>query len=402
MNFGPRDDETTADAFGAFVSRVPEPERRNGPLADLRLAVKDNIAVKGEPFTAGLPLFAGRRADRNAACIDILQGAGARFVGMTRCDAAGFGVVTPEVTNPLWPDRIAGGSSGGSAAAVAAGLADIGLGTDTGGSTRIPAACCGLFGFKPSHGRIPLDGVWPLAPSFDVVGWMTRDLATLQRMAEALMKIAPAGEISPNQLRLGVDLSRLDRCAPEVQLALERLLLQLSQNGVSVLPVSLPSRDVTTHAHAVTVLDEANAIYPDWAKHIDQFPETAQRALATAQAIKPEIFAQACEQTAAIANAFEEICADIDAVIGPTLPVLPPLTGVRRMRLNGQDQPVLSILVAETCLANVTGGPALSMPLPSGAAPGASIQILASRNRDDRAFAVARTVHSLMQNAIAG
>ena len=96
---------------------------------------------------------------------------------MTRSDAAGFGVVTPDVKNPVWPDRIAGGSSGGSAAAVAAGLADIGLGTDTGGSTRIPAACCGLFGFKPSHGRIPLDGVWPLAPSFDVVGWMTRDLA---------------------------------------------------------------------------------------------------------------------------------------------------------------------------------------------------------------------------------
>jgi Asp-tRNA(Asn)/Glu-tRNA(Gln) amidotransferase A subunit family amidase len=403
MNFGPRDDETIADAFGAFVSRVPESECiTNGPLANLRLAVKDNIAVKGEPFTAGLPLFAGRRADRNAACIDILQGAGARFVGMTRCDAAGFGVVTPEVTNPLWPDRIAGGSSGGSAAAVAAGLADIGLGTDTGGSTRIPAACCGLFGFKPSHGRIPLDGVWPLAPSFDVVGWMTRDLATLQRMAEALLNIAPASDLSPNDLRLGIDLRRLEQCAPEIQLAVERLLLRLSRAGVSVLPVSLPGRDVTTHAHAVTVLDEANAIYPDWAKHIDQFPETARRALATAQAIKPEMFAQACEQTGAIANAFEEICADIDAVIGPTLPVLPPLTGVRRMRLNGQEQPVLSILVAETCLANVTGGPALSMPLPSGAASGASIQILASRNRDDRAFAVARAVQSLMQNGIGG
>jgi Asp-tRNA(Asn)/Glu-tRNA(Gln) amidotransferase A subunit family amidase len=394
MNFGPRDDETAADAFGAFVSRVARFAPTNGPLAGLRLAVKDNIAVKGEPFTAGLPLFADRRADRDAACIDILQGAGARFVGMTRCDAAGFGVVTPEVTNPLWRDRIAGGSSGGSAAAVAAGLADIGLGTDTGGSTRIPAACCGLFGYKPSHGRIPLDGVWPLAPSFDVVGWMTRDLATLQRMAEAMMKVAPAGEISPNQLRLGVDLGRLDRCAPEVQLALERLLLQLSRNGVSVLPVSLPSCDVTTHAHAVTVLDEASAIYPGWADHIDLFPETARRALATAQAIKPEIFAQAREQVGAIANAFEQICADIDAVIGPTLPVLPPLTGVRRLRLNGQEQPVLSILVAETCLANVTGAPALSMPLPSGAAPGASIQILASRNRDDRAFAVARALQT--------
>ncbi len=147
---------------------------------------------------------------------------------MTHSDAAGFGVVTPEVKNPLWPDRIAGGSSGGSAAAVAAGLADIGLGTDTGGSTRIPAACCGLFGFKPSHGRIPLDGVWPLAPSLDVVGWMTRDLATLERTAAVLLNFSGASEVAPNELRLGVDLNRLDRCAPEVQLAFERLLPRLS------------------------------------------------------------------------------------------------------------------------------------------------------------------------------
>ncbi len=125
-------------------------------------------------------------------------------------------------------------------------------------------------------------------------------------------------------------------------------------------PMRMPSRFSAKRARSI----------PDWAKHIDLYPETARRALATAQTIKPEIFAQACEQVAAIANAFEEICADIDAVIGPTLPVLPPLVGVRRMRLNGQEQPVLSILVAETCLANVTGAPALSMPLPSGCRTG--------------------------------
>jgi Asp-tRNA(Asn)/Glu-tRNA(Gln) amidotransferase A subunit family amidase len=396
MNAGSGDDETTADAFGAFVSRVARPKPTNGPLADLRLAVKDNIAVKGQPFTAGLPLFAERRADRDAACIEILQDAGACFVGMTRCDAAGFGVVTPDVKNPLWPDRIAGGSSGGSAAAVAAGLADVGLGTDTGGSTRIPAACCGLFGFKPSHGRIPLDGIWPLAPSFDVVGWMTRDLPTLQRMAKVALKLAPASEIQPNEVRLGVDLSRLEQCAPEVQLSMERLLLRLSEAGFAIRPVILPSRDVTAHAHAVTVLQEASAIYPDWADHIDLFPETARRALATAQAIRPEIFAQACEQVGAIGEAFEAICAELDAVIGPTLPVLPPLVGVRRLRLNGQDQPVLSILVSETCLANVTGAPALSMPLPSGSVPGASLQILASRHRDDRVLAVARAIQPVI------
>ena len=384
------------DPFNAFLTRRAESANASGPLSGLRLAVKDNISVKGEPFAAGLALFAHRVADKDAACVEQLRNAGAQFVGTTRSDAAGFGVVTPDVKNPIWPDRIAGGSSGGSAAAVAAGLADIGLGTDTGGSTRIPAACCGLYGFKPSHGRIPLDGVWPLAPSFDAVGWMTRDLASLQMTAQVLLKLPSASGLAPSGLRLGIDLRRLSQCAPEVRSEFERIETQLAQAGVTLVPVALPGRDVTTFAHAVTVLGEARAIYPDWKESVDLFPETAWRALAAAQGIKPEIFAKAQEQTEAIVTAFEKACSNVDALIGPTLPVLPPPTGVRRIRLNGEDQPVISILVAETCLANVTGAPALSVPLASADCPAVSLQILAPRNRDDCVFAVAHAIETVI------
>jgi len=386
----------TQDPFNAFLTRHAEIANGTGPLSGLRLAVKDNIAVKGEPFTAGLALFAQRIAESDAACVERLREAGAQFVGMTRSDAAGFGVVTPDVKNPVWPDRIAGGSSGGSAAAVAAGLADIGLGTDTGGSARIPAACCGLYGFKPSHGRIPLDGVWPLAPSLDVVGWMTRDLAASRKTAQIMLTSSAgdiaSGGIAPHGLRLGIDLRRLAQCAPEVQRALERLQARLARAGFVIVPVTLPSREATTYAHAVTVLGEARAIYPDWKESIDRFPQTAWRALAAAQGIKPEVFAKAREQTGAITKAVEKIYANVDALIGPTLPILPPPVGVRRLRLNGEDQPVLSILVAETCLANVTGAPALSMPLRSGDVPAVSLQILAPRDHDERLFAVAHAI----------
>jgi hypothetical protein len=131
------------------------------------------------PFTAGHPLFADRVSDADASCVQRLRAAGARIVGMTRTDAGGFGVSTPEVENPIAPGRTVGGSSGGSAAAVAAGLADAALGTDTGGSVRIPAACTGLIGLKPTRGRIATDGLWPLAPSLDHVGVIGRDLDTI-------------------------------------------------------------------------------------------------------------------------------------------------------------------------------------------------------------------------------
>ena len=121
MNAAP--DTGRLDPWGAFVDRAAPPAEGDGPLAGLRLAIKDNIAVAGLKWTAGLPLFADRIATSDAACVANLRAAGARIVGTTTTDAAGFGMMTPGVVNPIAPDRTAGGSSGGSAAAVAAGLA---------------------------------------------------------------------------------------------------------------------------------------------------------------------------------------------------------------------------------------------------------------------------------------
>jgi len=366
--------------------------------------VKDNIAVKDEPFTAGLALFADRRADRDAACVTRLKQAGANFVGMTRTDAAGFGVVTPDVMNPVWPQRVAGGSSGGSAVAVAAGFADIGLGTDTGGSARIPAACCGLFGFKPSHGIIPLDGVWPLAPSLDAVGWMTRDLHTLEKTAGVLLELPPArdSETTPGsrqRLRLGVDRKRLARCSSEVQEAIGKLQEQLGGAGIDFHPIALPPQDMVTHAHAVIVLSEARAIYPGWSGNAELLPPAALRALAAAQNITERDVATAQLQIADITTRFEAACAQVDAILTPTLPVEPPAVGLHRLHLNGRIEPIVSILVAETCLANLTGAPALSMPLPVALV---SLQLLVRKHREAELFAVARALQTAIRLSLTG
>ena len=183
--------------YGAFVpgSRARLAPLASGPLDGLSFVVKDLIDVAGHVTGGGNPdwLRRQRPALKSAPVVERLLRAGATLVGKTVTDELAFSLEgenehhgTP--VNPRAPDRLPGGSSSGSAVAVAAGLADLGLGTDTGGSVRVPASFCGLFGWRPSHGRVPLDGVVPFAPSYDTVGLMARDLERLGVAAQCLLE----------------------------------------------------------------------------------------------------------------------------------------------------------------------------------------------------------------------
>ena len=387
---------TASDPFGAFLTRYPEASGQAGPLQHLRLAVKDNIAVKGEPFTAGLPLYADRIATETAPAVNRLLDAGARFVGMTRTDAGGFGVTTPHVKNPALPGRVVGGSSGGGAAALAADLADIALGTDTGGSVRIPAACCGLVGFKPSHGLIPLEGVWPLAPSFDTVGLMARDLDALAPAAATLLGLEQT-KTSDASLRLGVDRNRLAGCDPAVAAIFERAVEQLRKAGIEICTVLLPDRDAAITAHSILVLAEAREIYArDWLATPQLFPDTAQRALAAASRLTDDDIAAARKAIGDIRRMFDAACSGLDAILTPTLPVFPPDIGTERIDIRGQRMSVITALIAETSLANATGGPALSLPCTGAAELFVSLQLLAPHGEDARVLAAAAAIAALV------
>src|ERR1700722_5697896 len=192
----------------------------------VRLAVKDLIDMEGEPTTAGCRAVADRAvpAARDAACLAGARAAGARIVGRPSVHELALGVTgvnewygTP--VNPLDPDRVPGGSSSGSAVAVATGEADVAYGSDTGGSGRTPAACCGTAGLKTTWGRVPLEGVWPLAPSFDTVGPMARTVAGLvtgMQLLEPGFTVAEArsADLSVGRLAIEADpliTSALDR-----------------------------------------------------------------------------------------------------------------------------------------------------------------------------------------------
>jgi amidase len=169
---------------------------RSGHLKGLTFAVKDLFDVAGYPTSAGSPTLLALSAlkTKNAPTVQKLLDAGARFVGKTITDELAFSMNgknahfgTP-VNGPA-PDRIPGGSSSGSAAAVSNGLCDFALGTDTGGSVRAPANHCGLYGLRPTHGRVSLKAAHPLATSFDTCGWFTRDIATYARVADVLLGV---------------------------------------------------------------------------------------------------------------------------------------------------------------------------------------------------------------------
>src|ERR1700739_825163 len=184
------------DDINAFVPgpRLHIEGRAGGPLTGLTFAAKDLFDVAGHPTGGGNPDWARATPipTRHAWAVQRLLDAGAKLIGKTITDEVSLGIVGEHALygtpiNPRAPDRVPGGSSSGSAAAVAAGLCDTALGTDTGGSVRVPASFCGLYGIRPTHGRLPVTGMMPQAPSSDTTGWFTRDSETFAKVSSVLL-----------------------------------------------------------------------------------------------------------------------------------------------------------------------------------------------------------------------
>ena len=187
---------TRLDSFNAIIAKTENAPAHatHGVLLSATLAVKDIYDVAGMKTGCGNPQILAESpvATRSAPTVEKLLAAGAAFIGKTQTDELAFSLMGqnshyPYPINPSAPDRVTGGSSSGSAAAVAGGLADIALGSDTGGSIRAPASFCGLVGLRTTHGRIPLEGIMPLAPSLDTIGWFARDIDLYEKVGQILL-----------------------------------------------------------------------------------------------------------------------------------------------------------------------------------------------------------------------
>lgn len=339
----------------------PLPTPQAGPLVGLRLAIKDLFAVAGQRRGAGNPglLAAAEPEPVSAAVVDDLVGAGALPVGITHCDEFAYALtgVNPHYgtpPNPAAPDRISGGSSSGSAAAVALGEADIGLGSDTAGSIRVPAAYQGLYSLRTTHGAIDATGLLPLAPTLDTVGWLTRDALTLARVTNALMPTQRSAQLN----RIAVAAGLLGSADREVTDAV--------WGFVDNRMLGLPRREIDhdlplDHWRQVMVKLQG---FEAWRQHGHWLtdhpgvlgPEIAGR-FRSAAGITEEEYATLSVQAAAARTAIRALVGD-DVLVVPAAASVPP-----RRATPGAYAAARIATLNLTCLASLSGLPAVSVPL---------------------------------------
>ena len=350
----------------------------------VRLAVKDLIDMEGELTTAGCRAVADRAtpAPRDAACMAGARAAGARIVGRTNLHELALGVTginpwygTP--VNPIDPTRVPGGSSSGSAVAVAVGDADVAYGSDTGGSVRIPAACCGTAGLKTTWGRIPLDDVWPLSPSFDTVGPMARDVAGLvigMGLLEPGFAVAETTGVTIGRLRPPAD--------PLIDAAVDKALHDAEW---PILEMNVPEWDKTTGDAGLLLMVEAwGSNQALVARDPDGIGDLVRERLALGASFDAVTIAGALSGQRAWKRTLAGLFARVDFLVTPTLTIFPPALD------DGND-----LLVARcTIPVNLAGVPALALPLPTRGPLPASIQLIGPEHSEERLLAAGAWLES--------
>jgi Asp-tRNA(Asn)/Glu-tRNA(Gln) amidotransferase A subunit family amidase len=339
-----------------------------GPLGGVPVVVKENCDTAGLACPAGLAFRKDHRPAIDSWITARLRAAGAVILGTAISDPGAFGVRTAEVTHPADASLTVGGSSGGSAAALSAGLCLGAIGTDTGGSIRIPSACCGTVGLKPTFGALPMQGIFPLVPSLDHVGPMARDVADTALLWEGLTGQPPAS--ARRMASLGVDPVWLAEADPPIRDGIAELLMRLRAEGVDVREVRLPALDDLGRMHGQIFFAESAA----W--HLAHHPENRARYPKIAQdwfdlALKMPVadYVEACRARELARRQVEAVLQQVDVILTPTLSVWRPVRDAAELRLSGQPMDYVLALVRQTCLYDHTGHPALAMPI-AGRAPG--------------------------------
>lgn len=382
----------------AFITLAPELARRQAervdqriaagerlPLAGVPFAVKDLFDAAGLPTTCGSKAFADRVAQRDATVVRRLVDAGAVLLGKANMHECAFGFTGEnphygDCKNPVDPQRIAGGSSSGSAVAVALGICPFAIGSDTGGSVRLPAALCGLVGLKPTYGRVSRSGGVPLAWSMDHVGPLTRSAADAAAVLQVIAGHDPGDDTASRRpmpdyrrelerpiqgLRLGIprDPWFFGSLDPAVAAAVEGAIERLVNLGARRLDVSLPLLDEALGAHRAIIFAEASAYYRPFLKPDGpQFGDDIRPLLQAGLFLPAVDYLHAQRVRRMIRDAWSKVFSGIDCLVTPTTPLPAVEFGEQTAQLPGGERPLVRAYLDMTLPFNLVGYPALSVP----------------------------------------
>jgi aspartyl-tRNA(Asn)/glutamyl-tRNA(Gln) amidotransferase subunit A len=365
-----------------------------GPLHGVPITIKDLYNVTGLPTRAGTraplpPVF--QNPTRDASAVARLRSAGAVMLGKVNMHEIALGITgentwTADVKNPLDPSRQAGGSSSGSAAAVAAGIGFASLGSDTGGSIRIPASFCGCVGFKPSFGLVPLEGALHLSMTCDHAGPLTRTVADAHAMTEVLSaQTLPINTLeSPAGLKFGVPRSWLEgRLGLEVRAGFEALLERLRLAGATIIDVEPRDLDLVNASYSPLVRAEAAFVHRHALKtNPEGFSLVVRAPLEMGMKVTAIDYLQALEDRRSVISGLEEVLSDCDALLVPAAPLPASKRGTTTVTLESGPQTHRNAYIELTAPFSLAGLPTLSLPFMLEAGLPVGLQVIGATGVD--------------------
>lgn len=372
-----------AKALNAFIELTEETALNQAKIAESRwsigqagklegipLSYKDNIYVKGIPATSGSIIDRDFVPTENAPVIQKLQNEGAVMIGKTNMHEFAFGITNNNpfygpARNPWNPDYISGGSSGGSAVSVAANLSAASIGTDTGGSIRIPASCCGLIGLKPTHGLINNSGTTLISWSMDHTGPIAKNTADMALVMEAMTNTSYTYENTTLKgWRIGIPSTYFtDRMEPEILEVYKDTLKKLEKLGALLFEVELPHAEEAGSLTFTVAMAEAGYVHRERiAENIDKYGNDVKAVMESSSAISAIEYINALTRKEQITAEFNRLFNEVDLIVTPTLPALPKPVGEEIIQLTDEPEPIFNCFIRYTSYFNLTGHPAISIP----------------------------------------